>query len=117
GCHFLYSDLSTGAGRTRAAAHAGRIATRLATTRVVAARARKVRRGTAGRGTIPSWWANTIHTHRPHAMPTGMPTAAATKPSVVACHATVVRTWPDEKPMVLSTARSRLRLRIEVTNR
>src|SRR5205823_1436170 len=87
-----HSALKARPGRSRAATSPGITATRLATTTVPGRSRSNTRMGTSGAGTMPRPRAKTIHAHRPAATPSGTPIAMAATASVVACHATAVRT-------------------------
>ena len=68
-------------------------------------------------GITPRFWANSRHTYRPRAIPSGTPTTSPMSPMVVVCHATVKAICLRKKPSVLRMPDSRRRRATPTTRR
>ena len=68
-----------------------------------------------GSGTAESSRANSSHSQRPAAMPSGTPMITPTTATTVDCQAMAPASWRRVKPSVFSRARSRRRRRTDAT--
>ncbi len=108
-----YSARRASAVGVRAALRPGSAATRLANARAPMPTSTTANTGTVASGTASMPRANRVHSSRPRAMPSGIPTTAPITEMTVACQATAAASCLPTKPSAFSNPRSRLRRRTE----